>query len=178
MHQPLLKTCEMFKKQPKIEVKPTPFESKLILIGWILVGFNFLLAFYASIELSERIPIHFNLSGEPDGFGDKSAVWAAPIIGLLIYWGMNLITSKIKPWNFNYPVKVTAENAEILYKMGNRMIAIPNFGMAFLFLLITLHIIVTSKGFEQYTSWLFWPSVIFLTVFPFYIIFKMLKFSK
>ncbi len=45
----------------------------LLIISWLYVLINY-------AYLPEIIAIHFNGSGEPDGFGKKTTIWLAPII--------------------------------------------------------------------------------------------------
>ena len=71
-------------------------------------------------NLPEAIPTHFDNAGRADGFGPKSvlltvlAVFVA--IELALAWG-----SRYPRW-FTYPVSVTEENAQRLYRAGEQMI--------------------------------------------------------
>lgn len=168
----------MFRKQPQIEVKQKPHDKKVVVAGWIIIGINFLLGLYVIFDLPDIIPIHFNLAGKADAFGSKNDIWLAPILSLLIYWGLTLITSKVKPWNYNYPIKVSEKNARQLYTLSNRMLYHLNLGIALVFLWLTVHIIASSKGLGSYTSWMFLPLAIFVTLYPFFVIFKMFKIPK
>jgi hypothetical protein len=51
----------MFKKQPKIDIKPNEFDRKIMLAGWFLVMLNFIIVLSFFFNLPEIIPIHFNL---------------------------------------------------------------------------------------------------------------------
>lgn len=167
----------MFKKQPQIEVPPTQLDLNLIKLGWILVALNLVLALYYSFELPEKIPIHFNLMGKADNYGDKSFIWFAPIIGLAMYFIMNWASTKMKPWQYNYPIKITEKNAPKAYALSIRMMVVITFLVALLFFWITLHLIATVKGIESYTSWAFLPLIILTTVYPFYVIVKIMRVS-
>ena len=71
-----LATTYMFKKQPRIEVKPNATDRKLIRAGWLFIGLIgvFLAVIYQNIP--RIIPTHFNLEGVADGFGGKSILWS------------------------------------------------------------------------------------------------------
>lgn len=169
----------MFKNQPKIDIKPNDFNQKLILAGWFLVALNFILVLSFYSVLPETIPTHFNLKGEADGFGNKSTLWILPIFNLVMYFGMTMLATKMKPWNFNYPTKVTQENAPKLYAMSIRMLTWLNLGIALIFLVISLHSILLAKEITNFSiGWLILVLVAAITIGPFISIFKMFKVPK
>lgn len=120
----------MFRKQPKIEVKPTITDLKIIRLGWFLVILNFIIVKIFYVDLPEEIPIHFNFKGEADGFGSKTNIWFLPLLTLIMYYGMNLVILKVKPWQMNYPVRVTEKNAPQLYAMNLRMLVLVNLAIS------------------------------------------------
>jgi len=65
----------------------------------LLHGFLFLvgvgMCIYISTQLANPIPIHFGISGEPDGFAPPTTVWA-----LLVIWGF---TAALMYWIGNHP---------------------------------------------------------------------------
>lgn len=168
----------MLKNQPKIDVELSASDKKLITVGWVLIGLNFLIVLSAYLSLPDVIPIHFNIKGEADGYGDKSFIWLTPIISAVTYWGMTLVLTKIKPWNYNYPTKVTEKNAETIYGMTKQMMVRLNLGIAILFIAVTVQILLNSHGYESHTFWILVPFTILLTLYPFYVILKMFKISK
>lgn len=101
----------MFRKQPKIDIRPTKKDKKLIEIGWLLVLFNFALVFLFYFDLPNTILIHFNLKGEADRYGSKTNVWVLQTLNIVLYYGLTPVVTKLKPWQDNYPVTVTSENA-------------------------------------------------------------------
>lgn len=169
----------MFGNQPKIDIKPNYFDRKLILAGWLLVALNFIVVLSFYFTLPDTIPTHFNLKGEADGFGSKSTLWILPIFNLVMYFGMTMLATKMKPWNYNYPTKVTANNAPMLYAMSIRMLAWLNLGIALIFLIISLHTILLAKEVSTIAiGWLIILLVAVITLGPFIVIFKMFKVPK
>ncbi|GMN10901.1 hypothetical protein MTsPCn9_27870 [Croceitalea sp. MTPC9] len=169
----------MFGNQPKIDIKPNEFDRKLILVGWILVALNFILALSFYSGLPDTIPTHFNLKGEADGFGNKSTLWLVPFFNLITYFGMTMLATKMKPWNYNYPTKVTEKNAPKLYAMSIRMLVWLNLGIAFIFLVISLNSILLAKEVTNFSiGWLIIVLVAVITIRPFVSIFKMFKVPK
>ncbi len=169
----------MFRKQPKIDIKPTEKDRKIILIGWLFVVLNFVIVFAFYFQLPDTIPVHFNLKGEADGFGSKSNLWIVPIFNLAMYYGMTLLVTKMKPWQFKYPTRVTKKNAPKLYAMSLEMMVWLNFGIALMFLTISLETILKAIRFDGFSlGWSFIPLVVIITLLPFLYIYKMFKVPK
>ncbi|NNL07838.1 MAG: DUF1648 domain-containing protein [Croceitalea sp.] len=179
MRQLLLMTFSMFNNHPKIDIRPTAKDRRLINFGWILVALNLLLIFSFYFELPETIATHFNLKGEADGYGSKNIIWILPILNIVLYYGMTVIATKVKPWNFNYPTKVNEKNAPKLYAGAISMLVYINVGIAFLFLLVSTHVILVAKNIATINlGWLILPTVILLTVGPILTSIKMFKSPK
>lgn len=54
--------------------------------------------------LPSRIPTHFNLAGQPDGWGTPAMLWMLPAIGTGVYLLMSLVARF--PASFNFPMRV------------------------------------------------------------------------
>ena len=93
----------------------------LLLLGLAMLNYG---------QLPEQIPTHYNINGNPDGFGSKTSLWVLPLVGFVLYVIMTLINRR--PENFNYLVKITPENAAVQYTMATRVI---RFMKAFVMLL-------------------------------------------
>jgi uncharacterized membrane protein len=70
--------------------------------------------------LPARIPTHFGASGVPNGWGSKNSLWF--VAGLNAFLYAAFLTLSLFPQTFNYPVKVTEENAERLYRRAIGML--------------------------------------------------------
>ncbi len=169
----------MFSKKPKIEVKPSPADKKLIKLGWIIVILNVLLVLVFYYDLPDTIPTHFNLKGEVDGYGHKSVLWIIPIISATLYFGLGFFVTKMKPYYMNFPVKVTEKNAPKLYALGLRMIAAMNLASVVAFLLTTLIMLLKIKGVVGTLDvQLLLGSWIVVALLPFLYIYKVYTISK
>ncbi len=80
----------------------------------------FLLPAVYYADLPEVIPQHFDGAGTADGFGPKSVMWWLPGIGLMLYLVLTVLNRM--PHIFNYPVKITPENAERQYTLATRLL--------------------------------------------------------
>jgi len=88
---------------------------EIVAIAALLGSFCPLL-FYNTIATDAVFPIHYNIDGEVDGWGGRSNLWSMPLIALAFYIGLSILQKY--PKIYNYPCKVTAKNADYLYRMG------------------------------------------------------------
>lgn len=88
--------------------------SIVLLLGiWALI-----LKYYS--DLPAVIPVHYNVAGEADAFGPRWFILILPTVSTLIYGGLTWLNRN--PHRFNYPVKITEENAPRQYMLAMRMI--------------------------------------------------------
>jgi uncharacterized membrane protein len=102
---------------------------KLTLFDKILEGFTFvtLLAFWVYTllhykKLPEVIPTHFDVMGQPDGYGLKWTIFALPVASILFYLALIFLVNY--PHKFNYAVPITKKNALVLYTISTQMIRV------------------------------------------------------
>lgn len=107
-------------KRPKIPVKLVPLDYFIEFIGAIGLACLILLPICFYNDLPNEIPKHFNALGQVDAYGKRGIIWLLPVIGLVLYVAFTVLNKY--PFVFNYPVKVTTDNAERLYKIGTRSI--------------------------------------------------------
>ncbi|KIL51265.1 hypothetical protein KP77_07770 [Jeotgalibacillus alimentarius] len=96
-------------------------------------------------DLADTIPIHFNASGEADGFGGKWTAILLPVIGFIMWGGMTAL-ERI-PHTYNYLAKITEENAEKQYLNGVLMMNVIKNLCVLLFAYITYEL--TLIGSEE-----------------------------
>lgn len=122
-------------KRPKIKIQLETIDKVIEVIG--ILGLIVLIALpliYFN-ELPETIPEHFGADGMPNGFSEKGVIWTLPIIGIITYLVMLWLNKY--PHFFNYPKKVTEDNAARLYKMAMRMIRVLKAFIVYTFAYIT-----------------------------------------
>lgn len=87
-------------------------------------------------SLPDVVPTHFDFTGQPDDFGNRSSLlWLAGGalgMGALIAWLSG------KPNVLNYPGEVTEANAQRLYREGERMMVWVLAGVAVVYFGIVL----------------------------------------
>ena len=131
-------------KRPKIDLPNEPIDTFLDVTGFLVVVLIIGLVGYYYGTLPEEVPTHFNFKGEPDAWGHKSSMWTMPIIGALLFIFLFFI-NKI-PQHFNYPMKITMDNAAVQYRKATRMIRWINIASVIFFLFITWRSIQTALG--------------------------------
>jgi uncharacterized membrane protein len=132
------------KNKPKFKIRRKTLD-------WVIefTAFSFLVILIAlplifSNDLPERIPIHFNLAGKPDGYGTRMILWSLPIIGAAMYFGMTILEAF--PYIYNYPVEITPDNVVNQYRLGTRLIRILKTIILMIFSFISYQTIKTALG--------------------------------
>jgi uncharacterized membrane protein len=156
-------------KQLFVEIKKEPFDffleySALIVLiatwGFIIYHFN---------KLPDIIATHFDLNGNPNGFGSKFTIWLLPIIITLVYILIYVLNRY--PHKFNYLTKITEQNAYKQYKLASRMMRILLFNITILFAYITFKEIDGAYTKSSALEWWFIPLLLGSSIIPtFYMI--------
>lgn len=101
-------------KRPVIKLPLTNTEKVLEIISGIGILLIFILTAASWRIMPEQIPTHFGASGIPDGWGGKESLVFLPIGSFLLYLLLSVVNRY--PHTFNYPWKITEENAKIQYQ--------------------------------------------------------------
>lgn len=83
---------------------------------------------YVAIRYSQipvKIPTHFDLVGNPDGWGKKSSIFLIVGANVFLYIFMSICTFFPKMWNL--PVKITEENQNRIYSYALDMLLVMKF---------------------------------------------------
>jgi len=131
-------------KRPKLKIPLSLEEKILILIGTLSIIAMLLYLCIMWGEIPDIIPTHFGLSGDPDRFGNKNSLFALPIIAIIMHI-LFVVLSKMS-YYFNYPVSVTEESAEALYKIGKQLILLLDMEIALMFLILMWENIQAAIG--------------------------------
>jgi uncharacterized membrane protein len=98
-------------------------------------------------DLSQQVPTHFGRSGSPDAWGDKSSLLIMPIVTIILYAGLTVLN--YFPYLFNYPIGITAENAQRQYQYAKSLLTTLKFTTTGLFLYIQLQTISVAKEIQS-----------------------------
>jgi uncharacterized membrane protein len=120
----------------------------LAFLCWITVR-----ALYGASRLPDKIPTHFDLAGNPNGWGSPATLLLLPVIAVVIY-GLITVVSFF-PSAFNYPVRVTPENRPRLQALSLQMVAWLKVELAFLFTLLQWFILgAVRSGHGHLSVWI------------------------
>ena len=111
-----------------------------VLALWILVA-----ATYS--ELPDVIPVHYDATGQADAYGDKSKILELPVIATVLYAGLTILSRF--PQIFNYPVRITENNASMQYRNAARMLRCVKFSIVLIFGGIVLQTIRNVGGHTE-----------------------------
>jgi len=110
--------------------------------------------------LPDNVPIHYGMNGKADNWGSKINIFVIPFISMVLIFGISILNKF--PHKFNYPVKVTDENAQKLYFKGTQAMRIIKVSVSFLFLLIEFLICCSTEN-AQLPVW-FLPAILMIPV--------------
>jgi uncharacterized membrane protein len=151
-------------KRPIIKLKLTAFDYILEVAGWGILIFLISFSIYCYNIFPETIPIHYNAWGQVDRLGSKSMILLLPLIALLIFIVMTAISQY--PQSMNYPVEITAENAETKYRLATRMLSYMRIAIVCTFLIIVYQTYKIVLGYSNdLESWSL-PVILFLMLGP------------
>jgi len=150
--------------QPIIALKKSKLDYFLQYSSFCIVLFMWSYAFYHFNTLPAIIPIHFDLSGSPDGYGSKNTIWIIPGIVTLIIFLLNFLSRF--PHKFNYISKINEDNAAKKYKSSVRLLRILSFNISILFCYIIVSLIQGSISNHSILGWWFIPLLLISMITP------------
>jgi uncharacterized membrane protein len=120
--------------RPKIKPEQSAFDIILEISGWVVLSLLWIITLYFFKNLPDNIPTHFNAAGEVDAYGNRSSILLLPVIGTVLFIGMTILNRY--PYIFNYPVKISPENATKQYTMATRLIRLLKLSILIIFIMI------------------------------------------
>ncbi len=151
-------------ERPKIKLELTATDKGFEILGWSsLVAFwVFTITHYK--HLPDTIPIHWNGSGQADGFGGKGNILILPFVATILSIGLTILNKF--PHLFNYPTKITEENAARQYINATRLIRYTKVIIVFIFGMIALQTIKYVNGQTSGLGLWFFPLTLGLIFIP------------
>lgn len=117
------------------EVPPpaTPLEKQLKTLSLVILAVMVIYSVSNFAKLPDEIPIHFNAKGEADDWGTKNILFFIPGVCAFLFLMMHFIGT-LKPKTYNFPVKLTEDNAKKQVELAREMMQSLNvviFGLMF-----------------------------------------------
>lgn len=138
--------------QPKINLKKTGLDFTLEIVAFIAMSLTFILV----TSNWERFPSEIRLNSSATGA--KWVLLILPFASLIFYVGMSILNRF--PHKFNYPIKVTEQNAEKLYKIGVRTVSF----MKMLICIMILYAVISIVSSIVYNKSIFSMTVFFIFI--------------
>jgi len=108
------------KTRPRIKIELTTTDKFVEIIGWCALLAIWVMTIMGYSKLPDVVPTHYNFAGEAGGFEEKGMIWSWAIIATILFVGMTIVNKY--PHIFNYPVKITEENALRQYTIATRLV--------------------------------------------------------
>lgn len=126
-------------------------------------------------HLPDQIPVHMNAKGVVDDWGNKATILALPLVSIPLFVILYFLGKY--PHIHNYPVKVTEENAEQLYRQSRFMFSLMNAEIMGTFFLIVWDFVQVGKGNPGLGGWTIGLTVapILITLIYFIVMMRKLK---
>jgi uncharacterized membrane protein len=158
------RNCHTVNQRPHLKPVCTDGDKfvEILAFGVLVFMWTYCLATYA--KLPDTIPTHFTFRGEVDECGSKSTFWLLPGVATLLYCVMTGIS--FFPWKFNFPVKITLENALRQYTLSIRMLRYLKLVLEVTFAVILLQIARAIQGGRMGLGFWFLPLLLGLTLIP------------
>ncbi|MCX6377398.1 MAG: DUF1648 domain-containing protein, partial [Armatimonadetes bacterium] len=152
----------------KIPLSPTEYGLEVFAVLGFLFGVVATRVYWTRVP--ESIPTHFGAAGQPDAWGAKWNLLLLPAVSLVIY-ALFTILSRF-PHIYNYPVRITEENAERQYRIARSLMYWMKAEIVWLFTYIEWQSIQTALGKSYGLGILMTPVtlvILFATVIVYYV---------
>lgn len=132
----------------------------LIVSSWLYLYLNF-------ADIPETVPVHFNLYGEADGFGEKGKLYTLQYFATGLY--LVMVVSGLFPQFHTIPATLTEANTEGKYKLSVQMMRWLNVIMCLIFFVMVVTSVYNAlNGIAKQNMWV----VLLLIVALFAVIIK------
>lgn len=150
--------------RPRLPIKLTRTDKVLEIISAVLLLGLLIYTLISWTSLPETIPVHFNAKGQPDGWGSRVSIFFSPLLALALYILLTLLNKR--PEIFNYPVRITPENAAFQYALAMRLIRLLKLSLIILFGAITWSVVHSAKtAASDAVMWVL-PFALIITFLP------------
>ena len=161
-------------KQPKLEIAKESLDKGIELAALILLLANISIVLWFYKDLPGMVPSHYGFDGEPSTYTGKNVLFILPVIGIAIYTLFYYV--KKVPHQYNFPGKITQENAAENYRHALRSMRLLELICISTFFYITYQTIQIGLSKADNLGYLF-VLVFLITIFA-VILYMTLGFKK
>lgn len=117
----------------------------LVFLAILIAIVNLAYATYSFTNLPNTIPIHFDIDGKPNGWGEKYTIFFIPLINLALVGFM--ATVRKNPFSYlNLPIRLSSNNLKERVKLGRELLDLISICISTLFFFIELDIVKSSQN--------------------------------
>lgn len=161
------------KKPPIVSISKTTYEKILDVTAMVLWVATYSCIFFFWNHIPDRIPVHFNVSGEPNRWGKRESILIPSIIGTFVYLLLYMLSWF--PHVHNYPVEITKENARKMYMTSRKMLSTINFVLT---VLISIGLLATVTAGYSSAHLILWFLLVLIVSIMSVIIYYICKFVR
>lgn len=148
--------------RPKFNIPRTPVELLLQVVAFAGLVMVFFFVIQSWSALPDIIPTHFNAAGQVDSRGSKSTLLILPATITFLYLMLTIL--EYFPHTYNYPFRITPQNAERQYLLARLLLTWMKAELALIMAYLQWGWIQTALGRSEGLNILFLP-VILIVVF-------------
>lgn len=161
-------------KRPKPILKRTKQD---IFIDFGTISILVLSAFWiisAYDDLPDIIPTHFDLSGEPDKFGEKTSIWFLLVVSFVLCIGLRILSRF--PHYLSYLTEITEDNAQQQYGLASSLLNVLAFLVSLIFFFAIYETIQVAHSNQSIIG--FWHFLLTTLSFLIVLIIYLIKSTK
>jgi uncharacterized membrane protein len=117
-------------------------------LSLMVLGYLYWITWWAlngAERLPDRIPTHFDISGQPNAWGPPTTLWLLPAIGTGLYLLMTVL-GNVKYRRYNLPVQVTEANLPFIQAQTSEIVAWIKSEVLCLFIYLQWSIIQSARS--------------------------------
>jgi uncharacterized membrane protein len=163
--------------RPKIKVSSNGSDRLIESMTIAIIIFHCAYLFLHYSNFPDQIPTHFNAAGKVDGTGGRSSILLLPVINVLIYLLLTVLSRF--PHIHNYMVNITEENASFQYSNSIRLLRTLKLVISVVLTYISYTTIQVAFGNQKGLSPLFLVAFL-ITIFSVtgYFMYRMFKYAR
>lgn len=145
-------------RRPRIDIPRSPADMVLQLVAFVGLVLVFFFTVQSWNDLPDTIPTHFNAAGQANSWGSKGTLWTLPVVTAVMY--LMLTALEFFPHTYNYPLKITPQNAERQYYLARSLLVWMKAELAVMLAYLQWEWIQSALGKSEGLGILFLPVIL------------------
>lgn len=142
-------------ERPVIKITPSRLDWTVEIISAAALATTMILVLFYYRALPDKIPSHYDMTGQPDSYGTKTTMILLACIGIFLYAILTIVSRF--PHVFNYPVEITETNAAVQYDNAIRMLRYIKLVIVCQFAYLTYSSMMIARGDQSSLGVVFLP---------------------